>query len=123
MTFSQTVDNILKLMKKYPRCQRVLIEDKANGPAIVDTLRQKVAGIIPVQPEGGKEARASALQPSVESGHWLLPEGAPWLDDFITEFAMFPSSAKNDQVDAISQAAIYMQSGVSVTRALSLGKL
>jgi predicted phage terminase large subunit-like protein len=123
MSFSKTVENILKLLKKYPRCLRVLIEDKANGPAIVDTLRQKISGVIPVNPEGGKEARASALQPSVESGHWLLPEGAPWLDDFITEFAVFPSSAKNDQVDAISQAAIYMTQGVSVARALNLGKM
>lgn len=123
MTFGQTVENIEALMAKYPKCSRILIEDKANGPAIIDTLRQKVAGIIPVNPEGGKEARAAAIQPSVESGHWLLPEGAPWLDDFITEFALFPSSAKNDQVDAVSQAAIFMTSGVSVARAIALGKL
>lgn len=123
MTFGQTVEMILELLKKYPRCSRVLIEDKANGPAIIDTLRQRVAGIIPVNPEGGKEARASAMQPSVQSGHWLLPEGAPWLDDFITEFALFPASAKNDQVDATSQAAIFMTQGVAVSRALMLGKM
>jgi predicted phage terminase large subunit-like protein len=123
MTFGKTVDGIMGLMAEFPKCTRVLIEDKANGPAIVDTLRQKIAGVIPVNPEGGKEARASAMQPSVESGHWILPEGAAWLDDFITEFALFPSGAKNDQVDATSQAAIYMTQGASVARALSLAKL
>lgn len=123
MTFGQTVDQILALVKLYPRATRVLIEDKANGPAIVDTLRNKIAGVIAVNPQGGKEARASAMQPSVQSGHWLLPEGASWLDDFITEFALFPSSAKNDQVDAATQAAIFMTHGSHVTRALSLSKL
>jgi predicted phage terminase large subunit-like protein len=122
MTFSQTVDEIVKLLAMYPRCNRVLIEDKANGPAIVDVLRQKVAGIIPVTPEGGKEARASAMEPAVRSGHWLLPEGAPWVDDFITEFALFPAGAKDDQVDATSQAAIFMTAGSEVSRSLGLGK-
>lgn len=123
MTFSQTVEQILELLKLYPRCSRVLVEDKANGPAIVDTLRAKIAGVIAVNPQGGKEARASAMQPAVQSGHWLLPEGAAWLDDFVTEFAMFPASAKDDQVDAVSQAAIFMSQGADVTRALGLGKL
>lgn len=123
MTFGKTVEAIEQLLVEFPRCTRVLIEDKANGPAIVDTLRQKISGVIAVNPEGGKEARAAAMQPSVESGHWLLPEGAPWLDDFITEFALFPSSAKNDQVDATSQAGIYMTQGASVARLLGLSKL
>lgn len=123
MTFGKTIEEIQRLMAEFPKCSRVLIEDKANGPAIVDTLRQKFSGIIPVNPEGGKEARASAMQPSVESGHWLLPEGAAWLDDFVTEFGMFPASAKNDQVDATSQAAIYMTQGVAVARLLGLSKV
>lgn len=122
MTFSETVSEILSLLQTYPQCNRVLIEDKANGPAIIDTLCAKVSGVIPVNPQGGKEARANAMQASVESGHWLLPEGAPWLDDFITEFGTFPAAAKNDQVDATTQAAIYLTHGASITRLLGLGK-
>lgn len=121
-TFSQTIDTITTLLAKYPRCSRVLIEDKANGPAIVDTLRTKFAGIIGVNPQGGKESRASAIEGSVRAGQWYLPEGAAWLDDFITEFALFPSSAKDDQVDSITQAAIFMSQGLDVTRALGLMK-
>lgn len=122
LTFSQTIEVIEAMVKENPKCSRILIEDKANGPAIIDVLRQKLAGIIPVQPDGGKESRASAMQPSVQSGHWLLPEGVLWVEDFVTEFAMFPSSARNDQVDAVSQAANFMTSGVDVSRAISLGK-
>lgn len=120
MTFTETVNEILDVLKTFPRCNRVLIEDKANGPAIIDTLSQKISGIIAVNPEGGKEARAAAMTASVESGHWLLPEGAPWVEDFIHEFATFPAAAKNDQVDAATQASTYLTHGASITRVLAL---
>ena len=133
MTFKETCEAIVRvdengriiggLLHKWPRCNRVLVEDKANGPAIIDTLRQFVNGIIPILPEGGKESRASAIQPAVESGHVLLPEGAPWLDDFLGEISSFPVGAKDDQVDALSQALIYMTAGVDVARLRALCKL
>lgn len=122
MTFSQTCDEIRELLRKFPLCSRVLIEDKANGPAIIETLSKEFSGIIAVNPKGGKVARASALQPAVESGHWLLPEGASWADRFITQFAMFPSSAKNDEVDAASQASTYLTQGHHASRMLALAK-
>lgn len=123
MTFGQTCQAIRNLMKEYPKCSRILIEDKANGPAIIDTLREEFAGIIAVNPEGGKESRASAIQPAVESGNIYLPEGAPWLDSFVTEFAMFPAAEHDDQVDAVSQALIYMNQGADVARAMMLGRM
>lgn len=123
MTFSQTVAEIMAMRKQFPRCSRILVEDKANGPAIIETLSRDISGVIAVNPEGGKEARASAMQPAVESGHWVLPEGAAWLDDFITEFGMFPNGKHNDQVDSASQASIYMTQGASVSRMLGLAKL
>jgi len=133
MTFRQTCEEIAVfddgnklvggLRHQYPSCRRVLIEDKANGPAIIDTLRQKISGIIAVNPEGGKESRGQAIQPTVESGHVLLPEGAPWLDDFISEFALFPAGKNDDQIDALSQGMIYMTAGLDVTRAIGLANL
>ncbi len=132
MTFKETCDTILQvdksgrpiggLIAKWPLVSKVLIEDKANGPAIIDTLRELISGVIPINPEGGKESRASAMQPAVESGHILLPDGAPWLDDFIHEFASFPVGAKDDQVDALSQAIIYMTSDADVARAIDMAK-
>lgn len=120
MTFTDSVKEILQLLREFPRCSRVLIEDKANGPAIIDTLSTRISGVIAVNPEGGKEARAAAMTGAVESGHWVLPEGASWLEDFIHEFSVFPSSAKNDQVDAASQASIYLTQGATITRVLGL---
>jgi hypothetical protein len=45
------------------------------------------------------------MEPQVEAGNWFLPDGKEWLDDFITEFAVFPNGKHDDIVDACSQAA------------------
>lgn len=121
LTFTETVHKILELRDKW-RPTRILVEDKANGSAIIDMLRQKVSGVVAINPEGGKESRASAVQPMIESGHVLLPDGAPWLIDYISEFATFPAGSHDDQVDALSQALIYMTANVDVARAIALAK-
>ena len=57
MTFSETLAAIRSLASKYPKARYKLIEDKANGPAVIDVLKREMSGIIAVNPEGGKEAR------------------------------------------------------------------
>lgn len=121
--FNGAIESIVELLKLYPFIKTVIVEDKANGSAIIETLSNVISGVVAVNPEGGKEARASSMEPAVRSGHWVLPEGAPWVDEFITQFGVFPSSARNDNVDAASQAAIFLNQSVSVTRALNLFKM
>lgn len=123
MGFKETIAEIRELKAQYPKALRVLVEDKANGPAIIDTLHNEIPGIIAVNPEGGKESRAAAIQPAVQAGNVYLPEGAPWLEDFISEFAGFPTGRRDDQVDALSQALIYMTHGSDVVRATMMGNL
>jgi len=107
MTFTETLQAIRNMTKLYPKTRRKLIEDKANGSAVIDTLKKEITGLIPVNPEGGKESRAQAVSPAVESGNVYLPFGMPWLGDFIDEFAAFPNGSNDDQVDAMTQANIY----------------
>ena len=100
------------------RCSAKLVEKKANGAAVIDTLKHKVPGLIPIEPEGGKEVRAAAVQPTVEAGNVYLPETefipAPLgyeqtrVEDFIAEHAAFPNGAHDDQVDAMSQALTWL---------------
>ena len=106
--FPQTLNAVRVCNRKWPRSYAKLVEDKANGTAVIATLRHEVQGLIPVQPEGGKEARASAVSPQVESGNVYLPHPAivPWVDAFIHECASFPNAAHDDQVDAMSQALL-----------------
>jgi hypothetical protein len=51
---------------KWPKAHRKLVEDKANGTAVIETLRHEISGIIAVEPEGGKEARAHAVSDDEE---------------------------------------------------------
>jgi len=105
-SFGATVTAIRSLSAKWPKADRKLIEDKANGTAIIDTLQHEIPGIIAVEPAGGKEARAHAVSSEVEAHNVYLPEGAPWVHDFIEECAAFPTGAHDDQVDAMTQALI-----------------
>lgn len=106
MSFTKTVETARQLSEAFPKAHRKLVEDKANGPAIIDTLQGEISGLIAVNPEGGKEARASAVQPQVESGNCFLPEGAEWVEDFIGEWGRFPLGKNDDQVDCGTQALL-----------------
>lgn len=110
VAFPETVEAVAMMSRKWPDATAKLIEDKANGPAVIDTMRRKVAGIIAVPPEGSKEARANAATPYVESGNVYLPHPsiAAWVDAFIDEAASFPNGEHNDQVDAFSQLVRYL---------------
>ena len=82
------------------------MEDKANGPAVIQELGNEIAGLIAVTPEGGKLARAHAVSPQVESANVYLPHPAlwPWVDTFLEEATAFPYGRHDDQVDAMTQA-------------------
>ncbi len=106
MDFPTTVQAVRNLSAKWPKARAKLVEDKANGPAVIATLKREISGLIPVEPQGSKEARASAVSPDVEAGNVWLPQDAPWVQDFIEECAAFPNGANDDQVDAMSQALL-----------------
>jgi len=105
--FTDTLHAIIDILAKYPRVSAKYIEDKANGSAIIEVLNSKIGGFIPVKADvstGGKVARAYAIEPYVASGNVYLPEEAPWVADFISELADFPTGKYKDQVDAATQA-------------------
>lgn len=108
MDFPATIQAVRSLSAKWPQARTKLVEDKANGPAVIATLKREIPGLIAVNPEGGKEARVAAVSPDIEAGNVYLPDPsiAPWVHDFIEECAAFPKGAHDDQVDAISQALI-----------------
>lgn len=106
MDFTATCTALEQLAAKWPQARAKVVEDKANGPAIISMLRKKVSGVIPYTPKDSKEARASAIAPYVEAGDVLLPAAklAPWVGAFVEECAAFPNGAHDDQVDGMSQA-------------------
>ncbi|MBM0124564.1 phage terminase large subunit [Pimelobacter simplex] len=106
MDFVDTLAAFRRLAARWPQALLKLVEDKANGPAVISMLGNTVGGIVPVEPDGGKEARAAAVSPLVEAGNVWLPSSklAPWADDVIEQCAGFPTAAHDDDVDALSQA-------------------
>ena len=104
--FVSTVAALEAMTKKWPNVRAKWVEDKANGPAVISTLKSKITGLIAVNPQGSKEARAYAVSPEIESGNVYLPHPAvaPWVWEFIEECAGFPNSTYADQVDTMTQA-------------------
>lgn len=106
MGFTETLSAFRGLADKWPQATRKLVEDKANGPAVIDSLKHHVTGIIPVEPDGSKTARAHAVTALFEAGnvHIPHPQHCPWASDYVAELTQFPGAAHDDQVDATTQA-------------------
>lgn len=104
--FTETCRAVEMLHFKWPQATRILVEDKANGPAVISQLRRTVPGLIPVTPEDSKVARARAVSPFVAAGniHLPAPALAPWIADTVVEFCAFPAAPNDDRVDAMTQA-------------------
>lgn len=116
MGLVDTCKAIKRMTVKWPKAHRKLIEDKANGPAVFDTLKKRVLGMTLVNPEGGKEARVHAMEPLWENGDVLIPpDSYEWVSDYIAELTGFPAKENDDQVDSTSQALIYFQSKSIIT--------
>ena len=109
LNFPDTVEAIKTIYRLFPRARTVLIEEAANGPAIIQTLQREMF-IIPVTPLGGKISRVNAISPAIESGHVFLPDPAkaPWVSDYVDQWTAFPNSKYDDMVDATSQALARM---------------
>jgi predicted phage terminase large subunit-like protein len=107
-----TMKAIVQMTEKWPRASRKLVEDKANGPAVMELLGSKVPGLIAVNPEGGKIVRARAIEPFHEAGNLWIPSPtiAPWIVDFIANCRQFPNVSHDDEIDAMTQANIFFTS-------------
>lgn len=101
------------MAKQYPKAVAKLIEDRANGPAVIAMLHKELTGIIPIKVKASKDARLQAVVPLIEAGNVYLPhpEVAPWVTDFVEECAAFPHGTNDDQLDAAVHALTYMMPG------------
>ncbi|MBT0422798.1 phage terminase large subunit [Morganella morganii] len=110
MSFTETLKAVKLLAEKYPQARRKLVEDKANGPAVIDSLKSTVSGLVPVEPDGSKIARAHACTAEWEAGNVWLPHKdiAPWITETVEEITTFPFAGHDDTVDAMTQALRYL---------------
>lgn len=104
--FNNTVQALQDMRARWPQTGAIFVEDAANGPAVINSLQQKIPGIIPVTPEGGKQARANAVSPFFYAGNVHLPAAAllPNVQDLRAEMLNFPHGGHDDTIDAMTQA-------------------
>lgn len=105
-SFTATLPQVLAFAAPYVPAR--LVEDKANGTAVIDVMRSKIDGLIPVSPKDGKEVRARAVTPTIEARNVLIPHpsepGCEWVTELLSECRNFPTGAHDDMVDALTQA-------------------
>lgn len=118
MDLPATIKAVRELTEAWPWARRKLVEDKANGPAVIASLRHEIPGLVAVEPAGSKVARAYAASPEIEAGNVYLPDPtiAPWIEEFLAECTAFPNGAHDDDVDSMTQAVLAMESIVARTR-------
>lgn len=125
MSYTATKGAVRTMAAQYPQRAGVLIEDKANGPAVMDDLKDEIDDLLPVEPYGSKVARAYAVTSVFAAGNVYIPEDEvahPWVPDYIAEMISFPAGSNDDQVDATTQAITYLKShGLSVWESLANG--
>lgn len=86
----------------YGSRSRIYVEPKASGKSIVQSMRSTTRLNIMEAPlpQGDKVSRVHGITAALEAGRCLLPKGAPWLEAFIHECAVFPRG-RDDQVDCL----------------------
>nr|WP_196837281.1 phage terminase large subunit [Zhihengliuella flava] len=106
MNFNASLSAMRAMSAKWPQAVAKFVEDKANGPAVINALQGQLVGLIPIEPEGSKTARASAVSPLVYSQNVVLPTAdlLPNVGELIEEAKNFPNGSHDDTIDGLSQA-------------------
>lgn len=117
MDIITTMKAITAMAKKWPKAMRKLIEDKANGSAVITMLKRKLPGMIAVQATISKEERVNAVLPVWEGQNVFIPDEieikpgvfqkCKWAQDVIDQCANFKPGKKvqkDDLVDMCSMA-------------------
>lgn len=106
MGFVQTVQAIKQMQRDGRPASCILVEDKANGSAVIESLQADPdfgSCVIAVNPQGDKVSRANAASVEVEAGSVYLPEDADYVSALVRTLATFPAVKHDDDVDALSQ--------------------
>lgn len=107
--YVQSRDAIRELSSRFPRAVAKLIENKANGPAISDDLKNEIDGIVMFEPRGDKIQRLERVAPLFMAGNVFIPSDEHWSKEYLSELVSFPGAPNDDQVDATSQALAWFK--------------
>jgi predicted phage terminase large subunit-like protein len=121
--FAQTLHIVKDFNMKHTKASMNLIENKANGPAVISALTRIMSGLVPWKPQG-KMVQAIATQPHVQSSNVYIPDsieseyitgsgrkttGCDWVNEFLDQVCGFPNKKHDDDVDAFTQAILKIE--------------
>ncbi len=111
LTFQDTVSVLRRWIAEY-NPGKVIVEDAANGAAVMDTLWREFGEqrILARPTKGGKVARANAVLPYFEQGKVFLPhpQQAGWVHKFLGRLSAFPSPGDTVPDDTVDQMTHYL---------------
>ena len=91
----------------------VVIEKKASGQSLIQDLQRAGLPVREFMPDRDKISRANAITPILASGRLWVPRRL-WGEELIHEALQFPLGGNDDQVDAMSQAVLFMREGFQI---------
>lgn len=121
MELPETVESLAEFATRAPLATAKYVEAKANGIGVVQTLRNKVPGLMTTDDDpdvlklfcaGSKEAKVQSVAPYFQAGNVLIPSAdwlarhglTDWTPEYVDELTKFPKSRYNDQADATAMA-------------------
>jgi predicted phage terminase large subunit-like protein len=100
--------NLVKNFANKWQPRAILVEDKASGQSLIQSLELKLP-LIAIKPKFDKVTRFAAHTTLFEAGKIFIKSDSNWRLALEQELLSFPKSAHDDQVDALSQAFSYLQ--------------
>ena len=103
---------MVRLLIKRHSPWAVLIENTANGPALISELNRIFKArylIVPITPRGSKSARFIRHVDKIIQGRVRLTGHHEYWAEVIEEFSVFPHGKHSDQIDAFTQMADYVE--------------
>ena len=115
-SFIEAVAILKNFISEVGNYSAILIEDKANGPAMISTLEDEgFHSIIPIAVDTSKVYRLSEVSLLYAGGNVYYPDRdiEPWVEHHVMEMLTFPNAKNDDRVDAETQMLKYYKEELS----------
>jgi len=125
MGASETARALFDVAFRWPGCP-IYVEDKANGPAIIDMFSADLPVLTPWDPgSASKSSRAEAKSYLFETGRCQVPPDPlfPGQIAYAAELQQFPLARHDDDVDATVMALLILDDRAAASYADAIRKL
>lgn len=113
MGITKTIKAIRAMNARWKQARKILIEETANGAAIIQLLRHELPHILPMPAQGSKTVRlhwqVNSVAGLIEDKRVFLPRAARYSKELVREFRDFPLSPHDDYVDMTTQGLNFLQ--------------